>query len=176
MTETSKEYGEALFALACEEGCREEYGEALQTVSACFAENPAYAELLSSPGIPMRERLDAIGQAFSGALPEHVVSFLQLLCEKGHIGCLSACVAEYNRLLSASRGISHARVTSAVALTPTEQKKLQAKLEGMCGHTVVAEYKIDPSLLGGVVIESDGKILDGSLRRRLHEVKDVMNK
>ena len=65
-------------------------------------------------------------------------------------------------------------VTSAVPLTAEEQEKLQAKLNAMAKGTAVIEYRLDSSLIGGLVVELDGKVMDGSLRHRLSEVKEVM--
>lgn len=176
MTEMSKEYGTALFMLGCEAGAQKEYAKALETVSAVFRETPEYIDFLASPNIPMSERLTAIEQAFSPSLPENVVFFLQLLCEKGRIRSFEGCVTEYNALLQASERVSTAKVVSAVDLTEDEKKRLQAKLEKMCGNSVIMDCSTDKSLMGGVVIELDGKVMDGSLRHRLHEVKDVMGR
>ena len=55
------------------------------------------------------------------------------------------------------------------------KQKLKEKLEKICKSRVDIEYSIEPSLLGGLTVEIDGKILDGSLRQRLREVKEVMN-
>ena len=77
-------------------------------------------------------------------------------------------------LLDVSRHVSSAKVTSAVELTAEEKQKLMKKLESLCNGRVNAEYVIDTSLIGGLVVEIDGKIFDGSLRHRLRKVKDVM--
>ena len=176
MTEMSKEYATALFMLAREEGSEKEYAEALEKVSAAFEEESEYMEFLSSPSIPVKERLSAIEQAFAEAVPENVLSFLQLLCEKGRIRSLKGCVEEYGRLLDAFENTSVAKVVSAVPLTEDEKRRLMKKLEKMCGHTVTMFCDVDGELLGGMVIELDGKVMDGSLRSRLHEVKDVISR
>lgn len=175
MNEIGKEYGTALFMLACEEGDKKGYAAALETVRSTFLEYPQYAELLASPGIPLKERLAVIDGAFSDALPEHVLSYLKLLCEKGRMPFFMESVEEYNALLSASEHISSARITSAVELTDEEKQKLIKKLESMEKGSVRAEYFVDGSILGGLIVEIDGKIMDGSLRHRLHDVKEVMN-
>ena len=86
----------------------------------------------------------------------------------------SDCVAAYEALLREWKQTSVAEVVSAVELTEDEKTRLLAKLEAVCGHAVVAEYRIDESLMGGVSITVDGKVMDGSIRRRLHEVKEVI--
>ncbi|MBE7021909.1 MAG: ATP synthase F1 subunit delta [Ruminococcaceae bacterium] len=171
----NKEYGTALFSLALEGGLEREYAEALEKVEAVFSENPDYFDFLASPGIPMSERLEAIRQAFSPVAPEHIVSFLQLLCESNRIGGLFASIDAYKKLFDAWGQVSKARIVSAVSLTQSEKDMLIKKLEGICGHAVEPEYTVEPSLLGGLLIEMDGKVMDGSLRHRLRDIKDVMH-
>ena len=175
MTEISKEYGTALFMLACEERQQRSYADALEKIRTAFVDHPQYAEMLSSPSIPLQVRLNAIEAAFSETAPEHVLSYLKLLCEKGRISCFLESVEEYRALLNASEHISNAKITSAVALTDAEKQKLIRKLESMNRGRVRAEYFVDETLLGGLIVEVDGKIMDGSLRHRLYDVKEVMN-
>lgn len=174
MTDIGKEYAQALFMLACEEGTAEEIAEGLGVVRAALTEEPRYAELLSSPSIPLGERLAAVKAAFENAVSPRVLSFVQLLCEKGRMGLFFEAVEAYMALLDVSRHVSSAKVTSAVELTAEEKQKLMKKLESLCNGRVNAEYVIDTSLIGGLVVEIDGKIFDGSLRHRLRKVKDVM--
>ncbi|MBO5798208.1 MAG: ATP synthase F1 subunit delta [Clostridia bacterium] len=176
MTGIAKEYATALFMLAGEMGAEEPWLAALDTVESLFLDNPAYVEFLASPGIPKAERTEALDKAFSGHIPEHVVSFVQILCERGHIRTFSECVEEYRALYQAAKAMMPARVTSAVPLTEAEQVRLIEKLETISGKTVFAEWAVDASLLGGVVVEMDGKVLDGSLRHRLQDMKDVMDR
>lgn len=175
MTEIGKEYGTALFMLACENDQQRNYADALKRIVDIFSENPEYVSLLGSPGIPLGERLGVIETAFAASVPEHVLSYLKLLCEKGRISCFVESVEEYMALLDASERISHAKITSAVPLTEEEKAKLVRKLEDTYKRKMYAEYFVEPSLLGGVIVEADGRIMDGSLRYRLHDVKEVMN-
>ena len=174
MTEQSKDYAEALYALAAETGEEAACLEGLTLAAALLEEHPAYRELLANPAIPAAERSALLEEALSGAVPEQVLSFLGLLCAHGRIRGLEACLTEYRRLYQASIALSTATVTSAVALTEAQRVRLQQKLEALTGHTVVLECTVDEALLGGLTVQIDGKVLDGSLRRRLHEVKEVI--
>ena len=175
MTELGKEYGEALFLLGYETGRQREYATALQTVKAVFEKEPRYTEILSSPAIPLKERLEVVETAFSALLPEQVLSFLMLLCEKGRLPFFPRAVDEYFALLTASERIFEAKVTSAVPLMEEEKEKLIARLEKIYKGCVRATYFVDEAVLGGLVVEVDGKIMDGSLRSRLHRVKEVLD-
>jgi ATP synthase F1 delta subunit len=100
---------------------------------------------------------------------------MQLLCEKRRIALFEECVKEYRLLLNAAEARVTAKVTSAVALTDAELFALQQKLEKISGKTVLIEAIVDPDLLGGLTVEIDGTVMDGSLRHRLRRVKEVMN-
>ncbi len=176
MAEISKEYGTALFMLSCEQNRQTEFEKGLETLADAFRENPAYLTFLSSRSIPMKERLTAIKQAFSSRVPEEIVSYLQLLCEKGRIEFFHASALEFKKLLDASCKVQMAKITSAVPLTEDEKNRLRKKLEAMEDKTVNMEFFVDASILGGVIVEIGGKVLDGSLRNRLRDIKDVMNR
>ena len=173
-TELSREYAEALYALAAEQDREKEYLEALDIASTLLSDNPEYMELLACPAIPRAERDGLLEQSFGSGLPEQVVSFIQLLCARGHIRSVNDCIAEYRRIYQTAVAMSTAEVVSAVPLTEQEKEKLAAALSARIGRTITLVCTVDESLLGGVIVRVDGKVMDGSLRSRLHAVKDVM--
>lgn len=174
MNNTAKGYGKALFSLACESNAKNEYASALGTVEKIFKSNPEYSEILSSPNIPISEKLSAMVDAFGDAVPEHVLSFLMLMCEKGHLALLREAIREYTALLNASERVTVVRVTSAVELSSDEKQRLKAKFEKLWHGDVRLEYSVDSTLLGGLITEVNGKITDGSLRCRLSRIKEVL--
>lgn len=176
MTEISKEYAQALFELAKEQNSEKEFALALNTVAKELENAPEYAELLSSPNIPIDERKALIEQAFAEHIPEYVLSFTQLLCEHGHIRDFGSCLREYKDLYRALKSISTARVVSAAALTDQQKEVLIKKLEKISGNQITAVYEVDATLLGGLTVYLDDKVIDGSLRRKLKEVKEVIDK
>ena len=176
MSDVSNEYAKALFMLALETGKGKEYKEALDTVVTVFDENPLYPEFLSTFAIPLEERLNALETAFSDSIPRDVLSFLKLLCEKKHIEEFPECAAQYSEMYNEMDKISNARVTGAVELNDNEKDALKEKLEKMSGHKVMIEYIVDKSIIGGLIVEIDGKIMDSSIKKHLKEVKDVMSK
>ncbi len=176
MTELNKEYATALFMLAAENDARDAYAKGLQLMQSAMQAEPDYMDFLASPGIPIGVRLGALEDAFAEAVPEQVLSFAQLLCERGRIRAIEGCCREYQRLLDEYHRISIATVRYSAPLTEEEQLRLRTKLEQMSGHSVQLVCKHDPTLLGGVVVEMDGRCIDGSVRRRLHEVKDVISR
>ena len=171
-----REYASALFTLAVEEGKQKEYFASLETVKTVLAENGEYMDFLNSFSIPKSERIDAIEEAFGKSIEEYVVSFIKLLCEKDRISEFFECVEIYKELLDLYENVSVAKVTSSIELKDEEQNKLKEKLEKAYGKKVVLDIKVDKSLLCGIVVEIDGKIIDGSIKKSLGNVKEVISK
>ncbi len=175
MNETAREYAVAVFELAAEQDELEAVAEGLTLVAAQFASEPAYGAFLASPAVPKDERLAAIRAAFENRVPQTVVSFVCLLCENGRLDQLARCGEVFDELYRESRRVSTAYVTSAVPLTEDQQTRLREALQQQTGHTIQLNCTVDTTLLGGVVVEVDGKRLDGSVKRRLQVLKDVMS-
>lgn len=174
MTETAKEYATALFELAKETNEEKQFSEALKVIQTAFQTDLEYLDLLSSPNIPLNERRTILEKAFADHVPEFVLSFTELLCDKGHIREFDRCVKEYEKMEKAFESLSTARVVSTIPLTDEQKTALIKKLEKMSGHIVAAEYEIDETLLGGVVVHMDDHVIDGSLKQQLKEVKEVI--
>ncbi len=172
MMRTDKEYAEALFMLAAEENKTDEYFNQLNTLKELISEE--YIEFLSSPAVPLCERLQAIDEAFGDSLSEYIVSCLKLLCENGRIRILNGFIDEYNNLSMAMSNKVSANIYSAIELSESQKKAVCAKLEKLAGKTIEPFYIIDEGLIGGLKIELEGKTYDGSVRHHLNEVKDVI--
>ena len=174
MKETYREYAEALFMLALEENKCDEIHSALIQVDDAVNANPQYLDLLDSPAIPLSERISLISEAFSG-IDEYVASFLKILCENGHITSFPLCKEEYESLLENHRGKVEAKVYCVIELTEAQKIALCKKLSLVTGKDVFASYILDESLIGGIRVEIDGDVYDGSISSSLNSVKDVIS-
>lgn len=176
MSDISNEYAKALFMLAGEKECYKDYKKALELVGDVFEKNPEYIGLLSAFAIPLDERLKALEAAFSNSIPKDILSFLKILCGRRHIAEFAECANRYFALYNEWDNVSIAKVISAVELTEAEKTALKEKLEKTSGHKMVIEYSVDKAIIGGLIIEVDGKIMDSSLKKHLRGVKDVMSR
>jgi len=175
MTTTSKEYAEALFELAAGEHVLEETSDGLVTVISALQQMPEYRSLLASAAIGKAERLKALDDAFAGKVPKVLMGVLRMMVSRGHVSALDNMVREYEELSRQYRGESTARVLSAVPLKESEAVAIRKELEKRFGHTVTVQCEVDPSLIGGVRVEVEGRVIDGSIRNKLEQIKDVMN-
>ena len=176
MTDTSKSYADALFSLALETNTVVETLMTLKELRDGLYATEGAIDLLASPSIPKDERCAVLEKAFGDVQPAHVLSFVGVLVQHGHIRELNDCLEAYTQLHDEHSKLSTAYVTSAVALTDGEKDKLIEKLSRKFGRTIHLECAVDPSLLGGLVVQVDGKVIDGSLKHRLQEIKEVMNR
>ncbi|MBQ4579724.1 MAG: ATP synthase F1 subunit delta [Clostridia bacterium] len=176
MTDTSKSYADALFSLALETNTVFETLMALKEIHSGLYATEGAIDLLASPSIPKDERCAVLEKAFGDIQPAHVMSFVGILVQHGYIRELDDCLTAYTQLHDEHSRLSTAYVTSAVELTKGEKVELTEKLSRKFGRTIHLECAVDPSLLGGLVVRVDSKVIDGSLKHRLQEIKEVMNR
>ena len=170
----SLEYAEALFLLACEQGRGEEYLSDLRLVRDLIESEEELLLLLHSPNLSQAEKEGVIDTVFGASLQEDTVSFLKLLCQKGRAELLPLCIADFERLYNEINRVIVAEVTSAVPLTEAEKEKLIAGLAKKTGHRVELVCHVDAEILGGIIIRTEDAVLDGSLKRKIHSIKEVI--
>lgn len=175
MAATGNNYAEALFMLAREENLTDEFYEGLKLVESVLEDQPEYIQFLATPSISKSERTAALAAAFEGRVNSHVLSFLQLMCEQGKIERFFECASEYYRLREWEKGVAVAVVKSAVELTDTQKSDLIKALEKRTGKKVTLDCVVDGTLLGGVAVELDGELLDGSVKSNLKRAREVIS-
>ena len=171
MTTATSLYGQSLYDLAAEEGLSEEILMQMEAVEKIFAENPDYITLLLEPSIPRRERLGLLEEAFKDQLHPYLLNFLMILLENNLLRGFGSCNRTYRGSYYKDHGIAEATVTSAVALTDEQSDSLKAKLEKISGKRILLRQKVDSSLLGGLRVEIEGKLLDGTVMGRLADLR-----
>lgn len=167
-------YGSSLYELAVSENAAEEICGEAEQVRKLFAENPDYVRLLSEPSIHLQDRQKLADEAFGGQIHPYLLNFMKLLMEKGLLGEFPACCRVLRHSWNRDNNIAEAVVTSAVALSPEQAEQLRTKLEKLSGKSVQMVQKVDPSVLGGIRVEIDGKLLDGTVDSRLKELRSRM--
>ena len=174
MTTTGNNYAEALFMLAREENSIDAFSEELQFVKDIFKENPEYLQFLSTPSIPKSERTAALDTAFDGRINERVLSFLQLLCEQARVEIFFECVDEFERLREWASNTVVAVVKTAVELDDVQKAGIISALQKRTGKNVTLNTIVDKTILGGIAVEIDGQLFDGSVKNNLKHAREVI--
>ena len=171
MSKAGDLYGQSLYDLAVEENLTENILGEMEAVRGIFKENPDYVTLLSEPSIPKNERLHLVDEAFATSLQPYLLNFIKILIEKGLLREFSACFKRFKKSYNEDHGIADALVTTAVALDGSQLSQLKEKLEKISGKKIVLEQKTDPSVLGGVRVDLEGQLFDGTVKGRLSELR-----
>lgn len=171
MMKDSDLYGQSLYDLASSENLADDILCQMQTVLKLLAENPDYVRLLTEPSIPKKQRLALLDEAFGSDMQPYLLNFLKILVENGMVRDFGGCCRRYTELYNADRGIAQAEVTSAVPLNAQQLERLRAKLEEISGKKIRLQPKVDPSVLGGLRVSLEGKLLDGTVKGRLEDLR-----
>jgi F-type H+-transporting ATPase subunit delta len=167
----ARRYARALFALATDEGSQEQIGRALAEAADAFAQAPlkAFAENTSLDRKIRRAVVKQLAQA--GQMPRSLANFLGVLAENNRLTALASIAVEYGRLEDRRLGRVRASLKSARPLSDESRSRIHEALERRTAKRVIAEDVIAPELLGGVVVEIQGRVFDGSVRTRLERLK-----
>ncbi|MDC7292493.1 MULTISPECIES: ATP synthase F1 subunit delta [unclassified Butyrivibrio] len=171
MSKAGDLYGQSLYDLAAEENLSEKILGEMEQVRGIFRENPDYIALLSEPSVPKNERLSLVDQAFNGSLSAYHLNFIKILIEKGLLREYSACYKRFRKSYNEAHGIAEALVTSAVSLSDAQLSQLKEKLEKISGKKILLKQKTDPDILGGVRVDLEGQLFDGTVKGRLSELR-----
>ena len=170
MSVVDRVYARALFDAALEENKLQPVRDQLAQVVAAEAEVPELRELLRNPQLDPRARATALRDLLADG-EELLRNFLLVLVDKGRTGQLEEIAREFERLVAEHEGIVHAELTTAIELSDEEARDLLARIEDSTGRKVEATRKVDPSLIGGIVLQIGSHRLDASVRGRIERLR-----
>ena len=174
MTQVGSVYGEALYTLALEEGLSDTVLEEISVLEQAFRAEPDFIRLLSSPNITVQERCSVLDDSFRGKVHPYVLNFLKILTEKGYMRHFFDCCKAYEEHYNRDNGILPVTAITAVALSPAQAEKLTGKLCQVTSKQVKLYNRVDPTVLGGVRLDYDGKRLDDTVSNRLEAVRSLL--
>ena len=126
--------------------------------------------MLSNPEIEPAVKADVLSRIAHGA-DEEVVNFLRLIAEKGRAGELPQIADELDTLVAADARILDVELTTATELSDQEFGRILGQIESASGRKVQASRKVDPDLIGGIVLQAGSMRLDASVRGRLERLR-----
>jgi F-type H+-transporting ATPase subunit delta len=174
VTTLARPYAKAAFALAQEQGALAGWEEMLGA-SAAVVEDPAMADLLTSPhfgdAAAVQLIADTVREAVTGDSPnERFVGYLTVLARYGRLALLPEITALFRGLRAEAEKRLRVRVVSAVGLDDEQSSRLRDALARRFERAIELANEIDPKVIGGAVIYAGDEVIDGSLRGRLHKL------
>ena len=165
----ARRYAEAAYLIAQEEGKQDEWLSGLQAIGALYADQDAQSFLINTR-VPGDRKRELVEQALKGS-DRNMLSLALLLLRRRRTALGPQIAQAYQEILDRQKGISHAAVTSAVALSDAELEAVKSKLTEITGGDVVVGTQVDESIIGGLVVRIGDRLIDGSTRSRLSALK-----
>jgi len=165
----ARQYAEAVFQLAVEGNKVDRWSEELR-LAAQVLSDPQVRAALSSPAVAEAEKYAVVRRSLS-ALDPLLQNLLLLLIHRRRLGFLGLITAEYGRLVNERRGIVLADVTTAVPLDDGQQDAVKQRLSSALGKQVRLRLKVDPSIIGGMVVQIGDRLINGSIAGRLASLR-----
>ncbi|MGA2602850.1 MAG: ATP synthase F1 subunit delta [Verrucomicrobiia bacterium] len=165
-------YAHALFEMAQPEGVAPRVEEELFRLRELLKKNTDLLEFLKDPNIQHEGKRKALTDLFQGRVHPLVLNMLITLSDQDRAGRVLHVIEEFSaRVASATEKIS-GEVTTVVPIDNATLQRLAAELSRITGKSVQLFQKVDPLILGGAIIKVGDQIIDGSLRRRLDQIKE----
>jgi F-type H+-transporting ATPase subunit delta len=165
----ARNYAETLLELAQRNGGQptaEGFGAALDALADLLAREPRIRAFLETPRVSAEAKKEALRRALQGSAPELFLRFVLVLVDKRRQALIPQIGLAYQALMDEALGRVRAQITLSHEPDSALQGEIQRALETRLGKPVVPAFRVDPELLGGLVVRVGDEVLDGSVRSR----------
>ena len=170
----AKRYAEAVAALARQENSWEQWRQDLGTVREAL-QDPQLRLMLESPRVAAGQRGMLLDQSLGGKVGPNTLNLLKVMGRRGRIGLLSDMLVWFDEIADRQLGVRRYTVTTATRLDESQRAQLRQRLGGGDDQRLILTERVDPSLLGGLVLQQDDIIRDYSIKTRLETLRERLN-
>ncbi|GAA3017306.1 ATP synthase F1 subunit delta [Tetragenococcus solitarius] len=172
----AKRYGKALYELAVEKGQTEDVYKKLLALREVFQSVPDLGNILSDSRLDLHEKRDIMDKLVSN-FDGIVYNALEVIFRYGRMYDLMLIIDEYEKRYDDDQGLLLGTVTTAVSLKEEQKNKLAAKIAQMFDYkTANLQEIVDPSIVGGVLVETNGRVIDGSIKTQIENLRKQLSK
>lgn len=172
--EAAEKYAQAIFDLALEENNLDKVKQDINFVLEVFTKNEKLEAFLENPFGDKQARTAVVAEIFKGNVENVSLNFVSLLVEKKLEQLLPLIVKQFNKLVYEKDGTVEVRVTTARELSPDEYDKMAKRLSETVKKPIVLNKIVDPSIIGGVVVQIGDRLVNGSIERRLKDIGSLI--
>lgn len=173
MAVAQRMYARALFEAARDDGKLDQVGADLAALASAFEQVPALRAFLRNPQVDPAGKAGVLEEITAGA-DELVRNFVRLVAEKGRAGELPEMNTELEALVARAQNRLDVELTTAYELSDEEASSITQMIEKASGRTVEATRSVDPSLIGGIILQVGSFRADGSVRGRLERLRQEL--
>lgn len=167
-------YAQGLFQMARAEGLLDRAEEELTRLQKAIETHASLKEFLSAPDISPEGKKSALSEIFGQSLSPLLLHWVETVVDQGRQRKLPAMIEAFCRLAEEAREKVTAEVITSIPLPEDLARRFEEELSRVTRKRVFVKPFVDESILGGVIVKLGDKVIDGSLRHRLEEVKQEM--
>jgi F-type H+-transporting ATPase subunit delta len=168
-------YATALFELASEANAIDAVSADLNSFSAMIGESADLKRLITSPAFSAEEQVAAVKALLAAAGIGGIAgNFIGFVASKRRLFALPGMIAGYRALVAEAKGIVSAQVTVAEEPSAKRLDEIRATLKAVAGKDVDVAIKVDPAIIGGLVVKMGSRMVDASLKTKLNSIRLAM--
>lgn len=167
----SKTYGDALFVVASEENRMDEFFEAAVGLAEILRTNEDFGKLMSHPKIIQEDKVKIVEETFDGRIPKEMVGLMTLMVTKNRENEMLSVFDYFVELVKEEKKIGKADVTTAIPLSDKQKAQVEEKLLATTRYeSFEVNYKVDKSLIGGMIVRIGDRVIDSSIQTKLNNL------
>ena len=167
---SARRYAQAVFAIALDQGEPDRWLDDLALLSDATA-NEEFAAFLDAPQLTLSQKTALIEETLGDSVGELARNLISLLASRNSARLLPSITESYQEMLDEHNGIERAEIVSAVPLSDEQQGRIETMLKNLVGKDITSTSRVEPQILGGFVARVGDKVIDGSARTRLDELR-----
>lgn len=174
LTTLARPYAKAAFEYAIEAKQLAEWSEMLGFAAQVVGDE-AMQQLLTSPHFTKEDQRDAMLKVCEDKIDAKGINFIKLLAQNGRLLALPEIEVLFNFLRAEFEKTVEAQITSATELNEQQITQIKEKLAAKLGREVEVSVDVDADILGGLIIQAEDLVIDGSVRGKLAKLSDTLN-
>ena len=167
---SARRYAQAVFQIAVESDELERWLDDLTQLADAIT-NEEFGQTLSAPRISMAQKESLIRESLGPTVGPLALNLMCLLASRGQVNVLPGIADRFQEMLDVHQGVERAEVVSAVSLTDAQRDQVTQMLNDFSGRDVRLTTRVDPDILGGLVVRIGDRVMDGSARSRLQNMR-----
>ena len=171
-----RRYALALYRVAEEKGKVDQFMDEMKQIVELVEKDANLRLLIEHPQVSTSQKKALFETIFKGKIEDDILSFLNLLLEKGRILELSSMLTQMKGIYLEKHNTAIAEVKTVLPLLENEKEQLVQNLQKKFNKTITLKEEIDPAILGGVYVKVENEVIDGTVKSKIDEMKKIMLK
>ena len=176
INEAASVYAKAMFDVAEEMGKTDEVLEQFSNAIKTVRENEEFHTVMTSPVIRAEDKKNIIQKVFEGSMEQYLINFIKILIDKNKIFIINDIFNRFSNMVDEKNTIERGIVVSAIKLSDEEIDKLEKSLSKKFSRIIELENKVDPSIIGGILVRVGNKEIDGTVKGKMKGLNKELSK